>query len=458
MNTALCIGANLSRLFISTARIGSVLFSIFARNTIAGLWGADSRAIPASVLGHVDLGSAGIHYAIAAVALCFQALIIAALVVQYRRRCAVEQRALREGNYLRLIADSCSSVIFYVRMPGEKMDYISRLYVEWFKRPPPLAKTLAEALGESLYGQLLGPLQEVSKTKRQEIEAEVTTPDGEHRFFKVLLLADRDANAQVIGVCGVLYDTTREHEADSWATELQLELARASRLASLGELAGSFAHELSQPLTSILANAEVARRMVDRGRAKPEEIREILTEIIEEDERAGEILRGLRGLIQKRGPQMVETHLNEVVIEVVHLARSQSPFRDYELEIQLGENLPHVLGDKVQLQQVLINLLLNASHALEAVPRRERKVGVITVMGPEGHVCMTVYDNGPGMPEEVLKRLFEPFFSTRESGLGLGLTLCRRIAQAHCGQLLGGNRVEGGAAFTLQLPPHASSI
>ncbi|MCC7377445.1 MAG: hypothetical protein IT581_22480 [Verrucomicrobiales bacterium] len=235
------------------------------------------------------------------------------------------------------------------------------------------------------------------------------------------------------------------------------ELAHMSRVTMLGELSGSLAHELNQPLASILSNAQAAQRFLAKDPPDLPELRAILTDIVDEDRRAGEIIRRLRGLLKKGEEQHHELDPNLLVQEVLRLVRNDLLNQGVEVQIDLHPNPPVVLGDRVQLQQVLVNLILNACEAMSAQPRPERRFKITTAIAVDGSLDLTVSDRGPGIPDDKLEQVFTPFFTTKSSGMGLGLSVCRTILSAHHGRLWATNSPDGGAVFHLMLPATKSS-
>jgi C4-dicarboxylate-specific signal transduction histidine kinase len=240
--------------------------------------------------------------------------------------------------------------------------------------------------------------------------------------------------------------------------EQHQQLAHLGRVALLGGLAGAFAHELAQPLTSILANAEAALQIALRDTAVPGEIRDILRDIIRDDVRAAEMIQRLRALLAPGKTARHDLDLNDVVRDVVTLARAELLARGVTVTLQLTAQEARVLADAVQLQQVLLNLIVNACAAMSDRPRNERRLTIATRV-PEGSRAIecSVRDRGHGISEQALERIFEPFVTTRPGGLGLGLAICRSIIAAHGGRLAAANAPDCGAVFNFTLKRRRSS-
>jgi C4-dicarboxylate-specific signal transduction histidine kinase len=229
------------------------------------------------------------------------------------------------------------------------------------------------------------------------------------------------------------------------------ELAHRDRVAAVGELASSLAHELNQPLAAILANAQAARRWLATGAPSLAEVREVLDDIIADDQRAAEVIRRMRDLLRKGEPRRDVVDVNEVVRETTRLVRNDAMLRAASITVETAPELPTIRGDAVQLQQVLLNLLVNGLHAVTNVPQHRRRLLVRTA-NTDGRVDVAVQDAGPGIPASAIARIFEPFFTTRGEGLGIGLAVSRSIIEAHGGRIWAENDPDGGAVFKFSLP------
>ena len=231
------------------------------------------------------------------------------------------------------------------------------------------------------------------------------------------------------------------------------ELARISRVSAAGELAASIAHELNQPLTGILTNAQAAIRLFpDIQSAELQEIKEILTEIIEDDVRAGKIIQNLRSIVQKTEVEFVYSNINEMIRVVVSLVRSDAILKNISIEERLSESLPSTRGDRIQLQQVLLNLLLNSMDAIADAPFERRRIVVSSTDGEPGWVNVTVKDFGKGIPADEMSKIFNPFYTTKREGMGMGLSISRTIIELHGGKLWAETDPDPGVAFRFKLP------
>ena len=231
--------------------------------------------------------------------------------------------------------------------------------------------------------------------------------------------------------------------------KLRNDLSHFGRVAAMSELAASLAHELNQPLAAILNNAQAAARLIDGGAAGLKDLRAILSDIMADDKRASEVIRNLRAFIRKDERHRSAVDINAVVRDVVNLVRSAAIIRNVSVDVDLEPGLPPVFGDRVQLQQVLVNLLMNALDAVGSAI--ERRVLVTTrKAGPAIH--LSVKDSGGGIPADDLARIFDRFYTTKATGLGMGLSIARSLIEAHDGRLWAENNEDGGATFTLRVP------
>ena len=243
------------------------------------------------------------------------------------------------------------------------------------------------------------------------------------------------------------------------ANRYSLEIERLTAAMVLGEVAAGLAHELNQPLSAILSNAQAARRFLDSHDPDLDEIRAILNDIATDDKRAGEIVHGLRAMLGPRQTVSANVDINAAIHFVTKLLSSEIHEKGVTLQMELQSDLAMVLADKVQIQQVLMNLILNALHALADMPSSRRQV-VIRSTAHDDSVVVSITDHGPGVRADMMPRLFEPFFSTKSDGLGMGLAICKRIIERHNGTIEIEERGGGGAVFIFTLPAaaHAGSV
>jgi len=289
---------------------------------------------------------------------------------------------------------------------------------------------------------------------RTEFEGEfrVLGADGETRWLNARGRVEPSEAGDTQMMRGILFDITERKRLEFDLAQQRNELAHLSRVTMLGELSGSLAHELNQPLAAILSNAQAAQRVLARTPDDQEQLREILADIVEDDKRAGEVISRLRLLLKKDELSHEPLDLKEVVEDVLRLMRSDFLNREVAVRETYATDVPEVYGDRVQLQQVFLNLFMNASDAMDGVARPQKIIEVALVAGEKGYVEVRVIDQGKGIPKEDLERIFEPFVTTKPHGMGLGLSVCQTIVAVHGGQLWATNNSEHGATMHLALP------
>lgn len=284
-----------------------------------------------------------------------------------------------------------------------------------------------------------------------EAEYRVLLPDGRTRWIAARGRPELRPDQTPALIRGVVLDITERRRSESELQELRHQLSHAGRLSVMGQLAASLAHELNQPLGAILRNAEAAELFLNQDPPALDELREILCDIRKDDQRAGAVIDSLRSLLKRQDVPRQALDLPHLVDEVVALARSDAVDRRISITTELSSDLPAVWGNRVQLQQVLLNLLLNAMDAMNNVAIELRTV-VVQARCHNALVEIAVVDRGVGIPAERLRHLFEPFVTTKPQGMGLGLSISRTIIQAHGGQIWAQNNPTDGATFRFTVP------
>jgi predicted ATPase/signal transduction histidine kinase len=247
-----------------------------------------------------------------------------------------------------------------------------------------------------------------------------------------------------------LYGDLQEREAK--IRQVQMDLAHANRLASMGHLTASIAHEVNQPITGVVTNAEVALRFLDADKVDRDEVRQILKDIVKGGNRASDVIGRLRDLIKKAPPRKTRFDINGAAGEVIELTRGEAGKNGVRIRADFRDGLPLISGDRVQVQQVILNLVLNAIDAMSGMSEGERELLMSSAEAESGGVLVAVRDTGPGLSRATVEHLFEPFHTTKSSGLGLGLSISRSIVEAHGGRLWASANVPRGTVFQFTLP------
>jgi two-component system, LuxR family, sensor kinase FixL len=288
-------------------------------------------------------------------------------------------------------------------------------------------------------------------------EYRLILPDGVVRWMSTRGSVQFDSAGKPARLLGISMDITARKQAELDAQRGRAELSHLSRVALMGEMSASIAHELNQPLAGILSNAAAGQRFIDRGDVDLREIREVLGDIIADGRRASDVIRGIRGMVKKEKMARRSVDLNEVVTDALRMASPDALLHSCQLETSLDPNLPAIQGNPVQLQQVLLNLAINAFDAMREIPTSKRKVVIATQSSGDGTVRTSVRDYGVGVSEEMQNRLFDPFFSTKTEGLGMGLAIVRSIVESHGGTITAENADGGGTRFEFVVPVNGMS-
>jgi C4-dicarboxylate-specific signal transduction histidine kinase len=291
-----------------------------------------------------------------------------------------------------------------------------------------------------------------------EIEYRALLPDGTLRWIGSrgrCVIGESGVDTRLIGVS---IDITPRKLAEAEALRHREELGHLGRVAAMGELSASIAHELNQPLSGISSNASAGQRFIDRGDVDLRELHDLLGDIMADAHRAGAVIRGIQSMVRKSVPARQRVNLNDLVIKVARMVNPNAMLQSCQLETLLDPNLPAIEADPIQLQQVLLNLVINAFDAMSDTPAPNRKVVIATERNGDGTIRTSVRDYGTGIPEETRERLFEQFFTTKAKGLGMGLAIVRSILESHGGMIVAENADGGGARFCFTLSASGAAL
>jgi PAS domain S-box-containing protein len=288
---------------------------------------------------------------------------------------------------------------------------------------------------------------------RYRSEYRVLLPDGRTRWILHHGRLEFDAKGRPIRTHGASIDITSQKHAAEEMLRLRQDIAHVGRVSVMGQLASALAHEINQPLGAILRNAEAAALFIKHPSPDLDEISAIVDDIRKDDRRASEVIDRMRALLRRQPVEMIPLDLELVLLDVVTLLRSDAAARRVRLDVDIGGRLPKILGDRVQLQQVLLNLIINGMDALDAVPGERRSIRVTAARKPQQEAEVCVSDTGRGIPPGEIERIFDPFVSTKPQGIGMGLSISRTIVEAHSGRLWAENNAGGsGASFRFTVP------
>jgi len=358
----------------------------------------------------------------------------------------LERQAERE---LRVTIDTIPAIVARYRRDGSP-DFVNQTW-----------RTYTGLSSDSLRGQRWGvavhpddlPRLEAAwcahlpKGEPFEMEQRVRRADGEYRWFFFRRVPLRDQNGEVIRWYAAAHDIDDQKRAERALQTAQAELAHVTRVTTLGEMSASIAHEVNQPLAAIATNAEASLRWLGRAVPELDEARAAIGQIVKNAHRAGEVIRRIRDFSRKADPQMTRLDINEVVEEAVTLVQYEARRHGVVIRFELAPGLPPARGDRIQLQQVIVNLAVNGMEAMTSVQDRERVLIVRTQRHQSDRVLVVVEDTGVGVAHENLNRVFSAFHTTKPNGLGMGLSICRAIIEAHGGQLWASPNAGPGMTF-----------
>jgi C4-dicarboxylate-specific signal transduction histidine kinase len=288
-------------------------------------------------------------------------------------------------------------------------------------------------------------------------ETKFVTLDG--REIDVLFTAARleSIGGRGIGLVGAI-DITDRIRAQERFQQVQADFAHAARLSVLGEIAASIAHEVNQPLAAVMTNGETGLRWLDRPEPNVPKARELMERILNDAGRAADIIARIRVMATGRAPQQTALALHDVIAESMLFLRHELQSKGVSISLELAPALPQVTGDRTQLNQVVVNLVINAVQAMVQSGKGRRSISIRTMLSDPETVCCVVEDSGPGLDPTHLTRLFDSFFTTKHTGMGMGLSICRSIIEAHDGHIEADNKSAlGGARFSFALPANRAS-
>lgn len=388
------------------------------------------------------------------VVLLLQALLIAALLIERRFRRKAQAALLESEQRMTLVA-SATGLGMWVRDFRTGAMWASKEHLALLgvndTEPFTVARAIAAVHPDDRESVRAAVENAEKNGTGYDIRYRVQSADGAVRWVASRGRVDLDEGGRPTRFRGVTTDVTEREDAERQAQQHREELTRLSRIAMLGQLSGSLAHELNQPLTAILSNAHAGIRFLRSDTPDLRELNDILGDIVNQDERAGNVIRRLRALFERGDAHRDRVDLNEAVVQVVGLLRGDLVARHTTVVLDTDPLLPPLHGDRVQLQQLLLNLIINASDAMAETPHDARTITIRTGRVGDDGVLISVSDHGPGVPEAERDSIFAPFVTTKPSGIGLGLSISRSIVTAHGGRIWVERNADGGATFCAEL-------
>jgi PAS domain S-box-containing protein len=403
------------------------------------------------VIGHIAFYDDKPRQASVVASPVFRILASRAGVELLRKRAEDELRASEEK--FRLLVENQSDLIIKLDAEG-RYRFVSPSFCRFFGRKEEelLGQPFLPELHEDDRAMFARAYADVFVAPhRSHVEARVLTTNG-WRWTAWAYSAMCDAQGRVLDIIASGREVTDRKRAEEAARAHLQTLAHVSRVSSMGEMASAIAHEVNQPLTAVVTYMQACSRLLASGQAKPEELIGIMGRVASQAERASEIIAHLRTFVRKHEANLAPVSMNGLVANVVALVMPDAQQHGVELATELATNLPEILADGIQIEQVLVNLARNAIEATHGGQCATRRVLVRTCRGADGAVLAQVEDTGPGFDDATAARLFEPFFTTKAAGTGIGLSISKSIIEAHGGRIAASRSVAGGACFTIALP------
>ncbi len=366
-----------------------------------------------------------------------------------------ERDLVKSEQRLRLITNALPVLIAYIDT-DQRYRFNNDAYRVWFGVSPEEAfgRTIREVVGEGFFQGVRPYVERALSGEHVRCALDVKTAAGRPLSVEAIYVPDVGGQGDVRGLYVMAIDVTERNLAQQESRRLQDELLHAGRISTMGELAGTLAHEINQPLSAIMSNTQAAKRYLTTPTPDVEEVKEILDDIITENIRASEVINRIRALLKKSKMEVEPLDLNSVFRDIVRLLNRDAVRRDIKIDLDLAPLLPLVRGDRIQLQQVALNLVLNAFDAMNEQPRRKRCVQIRTGLN-NAKVLAAIKDSGIGISAGDVEKVFQPFYTTKTEGLGMGLSICRSIILRHQVHIWAENNPDPGATFYFSLPVSA---
>ena len=376
------------------------------------------------------------------------------MTLDITKRKLAEEALLESDARFRAVADT-APVMIWMSGPDKLCNFFNKGWLAFTGRTP--AQEFGNGWTEGVHREDLAHCLEVYENAFDArepftMEYRLRRKDGEYRWILDSGTARTDLNGVFLGYIGSCVDITERRQAELDHQLQSTELARVGRVALMGELAASLAHEVNNPVGAMVANASAGQRLIARGNVEIEELSELLADIVADGHRAREVIEGIRNMVRRSAAIHTPIQTWEILRDLLRIVRADALAKNITVTMEIDPNTGCVMGDRVQLLQVFLNLTLNAFEAMSVMRADTRHLVIRAHRSGSSEVLVSVRDSGPGFPGGLAEHLFEPFFSTKSDGTGMGLAIARSIVMGHSGSLSGANCEDGGASFIVRLP------
>ena len=363
-----------------------------------------------------------------------------------------QREIFRKTRHLKLITDALPIQISYLNLQYEHV-FTNKAYAEWFNSSSSeiIDENVIDIWGQDNYSKIQQQLDVAFLGKKITFDLELSEFDNDNKYICISLIPDFDIDNSVHGVIVLFRDITVTFTEEVEDRQRLLESSKFHNLRAMEEMAIEIAHELNQPLAAISIYSDACRRMLESSNAQPKKIIQTLIDIRVQAERASEVIRRIRAFVCNKKLNLEETNFNEIIKEVAKLLKVELRSHSVKLTLDLAINLPLIALDRILIEQVVLNLSRNAMEAMDVINSSQRFLKISTSVGKPNGIEVSVEDSGPGMTNEEIKKVFEPFYTTKENGTGLGLVICNSIIKAHQGRLWVVPGEHGGSVFSFYL-------
>lgn len=380
------------------------------------------------------------------------------LRLQIAEREHAEKAQRQSEQQMHLVADALPVLISYVDRE-QRYRFNNKAHEDWFGRPHSevWGEHIKQTLGDDTYNKLRPHVEAALAGEAVDFEIDIANPRGGKRYFHIVFVPDKDEQDDTQGFYALSQDITERKQTEEQERQRMLQLAHASRLSTTGQMATEIAHEINQPLTAIATYSDTCLRLLnsDNSPLALDDVREALQHIATQAERAGEVVRQLRSFARKDDSHRSTLNVNDLIQEVVPLVEVEARWYHADVQLQLADQLPPVLANRVLIQQVFLNFVRNAIDAMAEVADKPRQMTICSALnrndGIEA-VEVAVQDTGPGLPANFINQVFDPFYTTKSDGVGMGLSISESIVKAHGGRLWVADNSANGCTFAFSLP------